>query len=137
MSLVGEVLDRNPSIILEEKATIQTYNDDNLFLGITVQGIEAFINVNGKREHFLGKTVNDVSQIIQDLTKASGKFYCEAFKDLNTQTQIANATVYISLAWKTEFLDVIDALKDWVKDGTPTVFWFDLFSLSQPPVPKV
>ena len=44
---------------------------------------------------------------------------------------VDRVTVFISHAWKYEFLHVLSALKDHFKDEPDTIIWFDLFSNNQ------
>ena len=45
---------------------------------------------------------------------------------------IAPATVFVSHAWRHEFLDVVAALEDWDSHQLkPSVFWIDVFSVNQ------
>ena len=41
------------------------------------------------------------------------------------------ATVFVSHAWKSSFLDVVDALIDHFHDNLDVIIWFDLFSKNQ------
>ena len=44
---------------------------------------------------------------------------------------VDRVTVFISHAWKYEFLHVLDALEDHFEDEPDTIIWFDLFSNNQ------
>ena len=90
-----------------------------------------FYKVCGGREKLVGKTTTDVNvQFQKEMTVASKLSYC----DLLMQQQhpaVGVATVFISHAWKYEFLKVMDALEAFFQSEPDVLIWFDAFSVNQ------
>lgn len=105
-------------------------------LGISFHGIENFIQEVGGLDAVINLTTTDVCEkYIKPLTKASNKSYCEfSVIDRKDAVHFQPANVFISHAWKYNFLDVVDAMRK-IKDqseGDPIVYyWFDLFTNNQ------
>ena len=104
-------------------------------LGITLEGINSFINANRGRDVFTGLNTSDICEkFLKPTSKKSMESYCVTFEKDKGSSEIAPATIFVSHAWGHEFLDVIDALEDWDnKQATSgkAVFWFDIFSNNQ------
>lgn len=101
-------------------------------LGITMSGIQEFVQKVGVAK-LKDLTTTQVSPIVQELTKNAQCSYCDAFEESNN---IRLANVFISHAWKYQFLNVVSALQNHYKQKSAeeqqnVVFWFDLFSNNQ------
>jgi len=73
-----------------------------------------FYELCGDRSGLIGKTTADVNEFYQKkITESSRVSYCEYLK-LNNEHHpaVGKAAVFISHAWKYEFLEVMDALKN-------------------------
>jgi len=98
-----------------------------------LKGIKAFIEKNGGETAFAGLTTEQVCNVefIKHLTEASKESFCTTFADQGSE-MIAQATIFVSHAWRHEFLDVVAALEDWDEhQSVRAVFWFDIFSVNQ------
>eukprot|EP01041_Mallomonas_annulata_P009722 gene9722-20216_t len=109
--------------------------------GITFEGVEDFIIACGGKEILLGKSTTEVCEnYLKPMTKSSEKSYCDhlLLQGKGTHLHIKSANIFVSHAWKYEFLSVIDALKTILQPEDNSVIWFDLFTncqhgLQQPP----
>jgi tetratricopeptide (TPR) repeat protein len=120
--------------------------------GITVLGMRRFIEEHGGEAALRGKTTQEVcDDALCPATLASKLSWCEQRKAeeeralvLPELASVGPATVFVSHAWRYEFLNVVAALELWesrrlaaaAAAGTcppspPTSFWFDLFSNNQ------
>eukprot|EP01035_Chromulina_nebulosa_P031752 gene31752-42345_t len=105
-------------------------------LGITMNGILEFVDKCGGKDKFQGLTTTDVCErIVKNLTIEHASSYCDMLK--GDTSIIKQATVFISHAWKFQFLNVLDALLRHFSPeavdsyGNEYVLWFDLFSNNQ------
>jgi Flp pilus assembly protein TadD len=113
-------------------------NDDNIsFLGVKKSFLTFFLSQHNSLKELSGKTTADVCEIIKDLTRANACSLCELLSKENNNNYlncpvIAKANVFVSHAWSSLFLEVIDALLDYEShDNVEPVFWFDIFSSNQ------
>jgi hypothetical protein len=99
-------------------------------LGITISGIEKFIHDIGGREKAIGKTTDDICrEFIVPLTLERKCSYCDL---IQSDPCVREASVFISHAWRYQFLDVFDAIESRYRPQKDKVFlWFDLFSNNQ------
>ena len=99
--------------------------------GVKLSFVEAFFTLCGGRSALEAMTTTDVCQnFIKPYTNDTQTSYCELLL-LQQHEAVGIATVFISHAWKYQFLDVIDALLFHFKNEPDIVIWFDLFSNNQ------
>ena len=121
------------TLILKFSLQIMLADDFPVF-GITLKGIQAFIEVNGGTEAFSSLRTTDIcEQFMKPATFEAQESFCMSLKDEESFYQtIAPATAFVSHAWGHEFLDVVAALEEYdSRQTSPTVFWFDIFSNNQ------
>jgi hypothetical protein len=103
--------------------------------GIRLSSINVFYNACGGRDKLIGLTTTEVNEkFLKPITQSSQLSYCELLKSQaggNDNGCIDKAVVFISHAWKYEFLHVIDALEYHLRDTPDIIIWFDLFSNNQ------
>jgi tetratricopeptide (TPR) repeat protein len=99
-------------------------------LGVKLSVFDDFIQQCGGVEALRGKTTTQVCDHVKLKTLAIKDSYCNMLAAENYAT-VAKATVFISHAWGSVFLEVVDALRNHFCDEPDVVVWFDLFSNSQ------
>jgi len=122
------------------------FNDENIAdnfpkLGMKWSRFEEFIDKCGGRMALRGKSTTEVcEEYLKPMTTVIGKSYCDilVFQITSTNseqpdTTVAKATVFISHAWNSNFLEVLDAFRNHLTatDQSDAVIWFDLFSNNQ------
>ena len=106
-------------------------------MGVKADFLLSFIEEYGGRQHFTSLSTTDVNeQIVQPATAEISASYCELLRCTGRGDLTADATVFISHAWKYTFLDVVDSILAFVEKekengAIDVVIWFDLFSNSQ------
>jgi tetratricopeptide (TPR) repeat protein len=104
--------------------------------GIRASYFKKFIEEHeGKEITFSGKTTTEVCELlVKPLTFQSQISYCEMLLSQN-DPNVGLATVFISHAWKYQFLTVVEAILQHLErqgiDPNSIVIWFDLFSNNQ------
>ena len=99
--------------------------------------LNEFVEECGGREALIGKTTEDFNkEFAKPLTKDYELSYCDmilekAKKNDELDGIVQPATVFISHAWKYEFLHVLDALEDHFQDEPDKIVWFDIVSNNQ------
>jgi tetratricopeptide (TPR) repeat protein len=105
--------------------------------------INEFVENCGGSEALKGLSTTEVcNTFVKPATETCLSSYCDMLLDQqkqksdhdnanNSKETVSRATVFISHAWKYEFLHVLDALEDHFKDEPGTIIWFDLFSNNQ------
>lgn len=98
--------------------------------GVKLSHAQAFLQEHAGK--LAGKTTTEVcEEIIKPLTLAHGCSYCDLL-DAMSHDAVGEAEVFISHAWKFQFLDVVEALQIHFQDQNPDiVIWLDLFSNNQ------
>jgi tetratricopeptide (TPR) repeat protein len=101
-------------------------------VGITLRVFDMFIEECGGRDALAGLTTTEVCEgHLKPLTSSGATSYCELKAKLLPR-DVATANVFISHAWKLNFLEVVDTLKYHFRHtARSTVLWFDLFSNNQ------
>jgi hypothetical protein len=67
------------------------------------------------------------NEIQKPITLNKKLSYCDFLKEKDALS-VKKANVFISHAWKYNFLGVVDAINQNFKDETDIVVWFDVFS---------
>jgi tetratricopeptide (TPR) repeat protein len=111
--------------------------------GVKLSYLPQFLVDCGGHDQLVGYTTTEVCEMfIKPLTMRTQSSYCDLLRHLH-HPAVEVATVFISHAWKFQFLDVINAITTYFKnksklfrDGGETnqedvVVWFDLFSNNQ------
>ena len=121
----------------QENSSIIKYmppQDDDLTFpknGVRISFLDEFVEKCAGRQALKAKTTTDICEdFVKLFTKEHQLSYCEMM-NTNGNSNVGVATVFISHAWKYEFLDVVDALKDHVHHNHEIIIWFDLFSNNQ------
>ena len=119
---------------LEELRTYRPFPQ----LGITMSAIDVFIEAVGGVSKLDGMTTTDVCvNYIVPMTKDLSCSYCDQIKkkatNPNTDDGVDVANVFVSHAWKYNFLNVVETLRQAQNDEPKRkfYFWFDLFSNNQ------
>ena len=82
-------------------------------------------------------TTTDVcNMFLKEITEEKGQSYVEYLTERNS-SDVGIATVFISHAWKYNFLDVVDALQYHFSSEPDVYIWFDLFSNNQHKAPNL
>ncbi|ORY31577.1 TPR-like protein [Rhizoclosmatium globosum] len=107
--------------------------------GVTVKYFSSLVDVWGGCSELKGMTTQDIcNKFVKPQTESSKLSWCADMylsKDPNLMGQVHDANYFISHAWKYTFLDVVEALTNFVDsnklDPEATIIWFDLLSNSQ------
>ena len=110
-------------------------------LGMVCSRFEEFFDKCGGREVLREKTTSQVcEEYLKPMTISKGMSYCDilleeitATGDSHSDITVAPATVFISHAWNSNFLEVVDAFINHLTSNgqSDAVIWFDLFSNNQ------
>jgi tetratricopeptide (TPR) repeat protein len=101
--------------------------------GVQLSFLDQFLQECGGRAALEGLTTTEVcDQFIKPMTKSSQSSYCDFLREIGHEA-VGEATVFISHAWKYNFLDVVDSLTHHFGQTLEAgvVVWFDLFSNNQ------
>ena len=96
-----------------------------------------FVEECGGREALEGLTTTEVCEkFVKPFTKDYQLSYCDMILEKAKENDeldgvVQTATVFISHAWKYEFLHVLSALEDHFKDEPDKIVWFDIVSNNQ------
>ncbi len=138
------------SIIPENKqrSSAADDNDDHVPEEFSKLGIKLSYLLNefieqdcGGRSYLTGLSTADVcNTFVKPATNACKMSYCDMLLERQNHKReqhnnnvmiVGRADVFVSHAWKYEFLLVLSALEDHFKDKPDTIIWFDLFSNNQ------
>lgn len=99
--------------------------------GVRVGFLQTLVLKWGGVEALRGLTTTEVcQQFVMPATAEAKLSFCQLLTCEGSDV-VAPAEVFISHAWKYQFLDVIDALLFHFRDKPEIVIWFDLFSNNQ------
>jgi tetratricopeptide (TPR) repeat protein len=99
--------------------------------GVRLSFLEQFLEECGGRSALEGLSTTEVCErFIKPVTESSQSSYCDFLRELKHEA-VCEATVFISHAWKYNFLDVVDSLAHHFRQTLDVVVWFDLFSNNQ------
>lgn len=99
--------------------------------GVSLSSLHDFYDACGGREQLVGLSTTDVCvKFIMPQTSVTKSSYCEYMKTCH-HPGVGPANVFISHAWRYQFLDVISALQWHFRDQPDIIIWFDLFSNNQ------
>jgi hypothetical protein len=99
--------------------------------GVRLSFLDEFLDECGGRSALEDLTTTEVCEkFIKPVTESSESSYCEFLRELKHEA-VAEATVFISHAWKYKFLEVVDSLAQHFLQTPEVVVWFDLFSNNQ------
>jgi len=97
--------------------------------GIKLSFIDSFINACGGRSKLVGLSTDDVNERhVKPMTRKMKVSYCEFLKKEYFDS-VGEAQVFISHAWRCDFLNVIDTLQHHFRDNPDIIIWFDLFQI--------
>jgi len=103
--------------------------------GLGLSHVEEFIEAYGGRQAFEGWTSDDVCrEIIKPLTKDLKCSYVDLLRAIQHPAcrEGKKADVFVSHAWKCNFLVLVDSLLQHFADRLDTiVVWFDVFTINQ------
>ena len=109
-------------------------------LGMKCSRFEEFIDKCGGRDSLREKSTTQINdEYLKPLTITKGLSYCDTLLDEissdggQSEVTVAPATVFISHAWSSNFLEVVDAFINHLRSSgqSDAVIWFDLFSNNQ------
>lgn len=103
--------------------------------GLKLTSLKRFIDRFGGREVFKDLSTQQVCErFIKPTTQQLQLSYCEWLRVYYPSEYCERASVFVSHAWSTNFLEIIDALYDHFEFEDKTsciVLWFDIFSVNQ------
>ena len=100
-------------------------------LGVKISHVDDFFEVCGGRDKLEGLTTKEVcEQFIKPMTEHHECSYCDLLR-LSNNPGVGVATVFVSHAWKYQFLNVVSALQLHLREESDKIVWFDLFSNNQ------
>jgi tetratricopeptide (TPR) repeat protein len=100
--------------------------------GVKLSFFDEFVNSCGGRTELTGLTTTDVKD--KFVLKWTEQYKCsfnDLLREMKHPSYNEQADVFISHAWKYEFLKVVDILKHHFTNRPSVVIWFDLFSNNQ------
>ena len=114
----------------EIKSSVIPFPKDGLKLSYLIHN---FFDIFGGKDNLKGKTTAEVNLELQRKTSSHSKLsFCDYLrKEIPHHPPVGKATVFISHAWKYEFLDVIQALEHHFRNEPDVIIWFDVFSVNQ------
>ena len=99
--------------------------------GVKVSYLNEFLEAIGGREKLEGLTTTKVNEQFQmPITAKTKSSMCQLLKHIN-HPAVGESQVFISHAWRYNFLNVIDALLYHFRNEPDTIIWFDVFSNNQ------
>ena len=101
-------------------------------LGIKVSFLNTFVEEFGGNEFFKGKATTEINEMVvkPEMLVHGSISFCEYMETHERfRSSVGVATVFISHAWKYQFLDVTSAIQN--NFDAETVVWFDLMSNNQ------
>ena len=95
--------------------------------------LNEFPDLCGGRVELESKTTTEVNLLFQKKITESAKLsFCDFLNQQRpNHPAVGKAVVFISHAWKYQFLDVMDALRNYFRSEPDIVIWFDVFSVNQ------
>lgn len=100
--------------------------------GFRLKNIHEFIENCGGRGTLVGLTTAEVCEVfIKPYTAHHTSSLLDILREIQHPAYGAKADVFISHAWKYEFLSVMDSLLDHFSDNPDVIIWFDLFCNNQ------
>jgi hypothetical protein len=97
--------------------------------GLTIREINKFVDDFNLKHSTL--TTTEVCQLcLLAATASHSSSYCDMLKQRGS-VGVGIATVFISHAWKYQFVDVVNALEYHFRNESDVFIWFDLFSNNQ------
>lgn len=100
-------------------------------LGVRLSFLDEFVARAATNISLEGKTTTEVCElVIKPDTQITKTSYCDLLASQG-HPSVGTAEVFISHAWKYEFLYVVSALKHHFAQRPDVVIWFDLFSNNQ------
>ena len=100
--------------------------------GVKVKFFCDFIENCGGKEALTGKTTTEVcEEFVKPATLKAQASLCDLLRHCNHDAYGEKASVFISHAWRYNFLEVVSALQFQFREEVDTVVWFDLYSNNQ------
>ncbi|KAJ3326524.1 hypothetical protein HDU76_012856 [Blyttiomyces sp. JEL0837] len=124
---------------LDRTLTTSCSSKDHLAIspyGINVSFLHEFIKSCGGRDQLSHLTTAEISEtIIKPLTSSTNLSLCDTLLTFNRHDAIQIADVFISHAWSYKFIDMIDAIDDYITENEKSphdvYIWLDLVSNPQ------
>jgi len=108
------------------------------YYGLELTYIEEFYALCGGKDALRGLTTTDVCErIIKPATHAWQCSFVELLISVEHAAVISKADVFISHAWKYEFVNVMDILQYHFRERPNVAIWFDLFTNNQHKAPNL
>eukprot|EP01041_Mallomonas_annulata_P003648 gene3648-7275_t len=101
--------------------------------GVRLSVIREFIMDCGGESELIGLSITDTyTRFLKPLTYADGVSYCDYYRHYGSDSRnVSDANVFISQAWKYNFLEVVTTLELHFQNTPDIYIWFDLFSNNQ------
>ena len=122
----------NPAINVAVQSTIEYSKDASQYPmdGIMLSSLNDFMRECGGRSQLKDLTTTDVVKLfIKPKVSHSKSSYCEYLKTIDPRS-VGEAQVYISYAWRYQFLEVLDTLQSHFESEPNVFIWIDIFSMS-------
>lgn len=105
-------------------------------MGVELAVLLEFVQSCGGPSALEGLSTTEVCErFLKPMTSAASSSYCDFLLSRNNgrgDGRVRSANVFISHAWRCDFLTVVDAITlQLSKEGSEVVIWFDLFSNNQ------
>ena len=122
----------NPNIDVKVLSTIEYSNNTFQYPvdGMKLSSLEKFIDECGGWLALEGLTTTEVVKMfIKPLVFHKKSSFCEYLKTIDPSS-VAEAQVFISHAWRYQFLDLVDTLQSHFEKNQDIFIWIDIFSMS-------
>eukprot|EP01041_Mallomonas_annulata_P010397 gene10397-21682_t len=102
-------------------------------MGVRKSVFREFIKECGGESELIGLSTTEVcDRFLKPLTYADGASYCDYYQHYGSDSDnVSDASVFISHAWKYNFLEVVTTLELHFQNTPDIYIWFDLFSNNQ------
>eukprot|EP01041_Mallomonas_annulata_P001209 gene1209-2353_t len=102
-------------------------------MGVRQSVFREFITDCGGESELIGLSTTEVcDRFLKPLTYADGASYCDYYRRYGSVSEnVSDASVFISHAWKYNFMEVVTTLESHFQNTPDIYIWFDLFSNNQ------
>eukprot|EP01041_Mallomonas_annulata_P010600 gene10600-22135_t len=134
---------RDPSMSISYNKTEKLDKTTNQLpfpkIGVKLSVFREFITECGGESELKGLSTTDVSdRFLKPLTFVDGSSYCDYSSRYGSNSgNVSDASVFISHAWKYNFMEVVTTLESHFLSKPDIYIWFDLFSNNQHAAPSL
>eukprot|EP01041_Mallomonas_annulata_P004501 gene4501-8953_t len=128
---------KDPSLLISycDSQVLDTTTNQIPFpkIGVRISVFREFITDCGGESELMNLSTTEVCErFLKPLTYADGASYCEYYRRYGADSQnVSDASVFISHAWKYNFMEVVTTLESHFQNTPDIYIWFDLFSNNQ------